>query len=146
MTNKLPNTITTDAQLDNYCMRNIPGYCGTISREDFARMFQHMNDGDSTIINLDPEYGRGGTHWVALRISSEAPIVYYKDSFGAPPPDDIVRVINSGRPLRGLIYGNRINQKISEENCGKRAAMFLKRMAAAASDRGEIEYFVSSET
>jgi hypothetical protein len=97
--------------------------------------------GSSVIINLDPHYANGGTHWVALRISNIAPLVYYKDSFGAPPPADIVKVIKTP-PARGFIYGNRIYQGLEEENCGKRAAYFLRDMARAPK---EIDYFEHSE-
>ncbi len=143
---KLPNTITTDTQLDNWCVRWVPGYRGSISQSDFKAVYPTMTGGESIIINLDAYYKNGGTHWVALRLSSEAPIIYYKDSFGAPPPVAIVSTVDTTRPLRGLIYGNRINQHLSEDNCGKRAAVFLKKMATAAERGGEIEYFVSSET
>ena len=139
--NKLPNTLTSDQQLLQWGKEHIPGFKSVISATDFPKLYPTLLPGDSIIINLDPEYSRGGSHWVALRVSSEAPIVYYKDSFGAPPPDIIIGAIKD----RGLVYGNRINQALNEENCGKRAAEFLRKMSRAAGKKNEIEYFESLE-
>lgn len=141
---ELGNGVLSDHQLDKWSYKNIPGYRGTINRSQFRNLYEHMGPGDSTIINLDPHYKHGGTHWVALRISNSAPLVYYKDSFGAPPPKDISEVINiHGR--HGLIYGNRINQKLKEENCGKRSAEFLRNMYIASKKNKEIEFFEQHE-
>ena len=137
----LGNGITSDKQLDKWCHDNVPGYAGAIDRTEFSRLYKSMGAGQSAIINLDPHYSTGGTHWVAIRISSEAPVAYYKDSFGGPPPQDIVDSIND----RGLIYGNRIYQDLDEDNCGRRAAHFLRDMARASALGREIEYFESTE-
>lgn|SRR5678810_246517 len=139
--NRLPKKVTTDTQLREWGIKNIPGFIDVISRSEFSGIYPRMAAGDSVIINLDPGYKSGGTHWVALRVSSEAPLVYYKDSFGAPPTIDVSRVITD----RGLIYGNRIYQKIRETDCGRRAAEFLYGLARAATEGREIEYFKASE-
>jgi len=141
----LPNNITSDTQLDQWCRQNVPGFTGVIDRTQFPSKYNHMKAGDSIIINLDPHYSTGGTHWVALRISSEAPIVYYKDSFGAPPPTDVTAGISKKLPIRGLIYGNRVYQHSNEDNCGKRSAYFLRDMANCAQRKKEIECFEASE-
>jgi len=141
-TNELGNKITTDIQLRDWGQRNIPGFRGVYSRDQISRVCPSLYPGESIIINLDPKYQQGGTHWVALRVSSEAPIVYYKDSFGAPPPSNIASYCGG----RGLVYGNRIYQKLSEENCGQRALAFLGSMQMAADDGKEIEWFRKSET
>lgn len=139
--NTLSNEITTDRELNDWGNRNIKGFSGVYSRTEFPNVYPFMGPGDSVIINLDPAYSTGGTHWVALRASSEAPIVYYKDSFGAPPPQDIVSTIQD----RGLMYCNNIDQKLDEQNCGKRSARFLWRMAKSAKKGHEIESFIASE-
>lgn len=141
----LSNKVLSDQQLDKWCYKYVPGFRGTIDRTQFEQLYKSMPAGSSAIINLDPDYSHGGSHWVALRVSSEAPIVYYKDSFGAVPPADIVAAV-SNNPGRGLIYGNRINQKLEQVNCGARAANFLHRMSRAADAKKEIEYFESIET
>lgn len=139
----LPNKITTDQELYKWCHKNIPGFNSVISRTQFKTKISELKPGDSMIINLDPGYKHGGTHWVALRVSSEAPIIYYKDSFGAPPPEDVSKQCN--KIGYGCVYGNRINQKLREVNCGKRSADWLRNMSKAAESGREIEYFENSE-
>lgn len=137
--NELPNEVLSDYDLRKWCEKNVPGFIGVYDRTQFPRLYPQMGAGESAIINLDPGYKNGGTHWVAIRVSSEAPIVYYKDSFGAPCPTDVVDAVeNSGR---GLLYGNNVDQKIEEVNCGKRAAYFLRDMSGNARHNREIEYF-----
>lgn len=104
-------------------------------------MLPLLKPGDSIIINLDPSYKHGGTHWVALRVSRYAPLVYYKDSFGAPPPNDVVAAVRATG--LGLLYGNRIKQKLKEVNCGKKAAEWLFDMEASGPH--ELAYFESIE-
>lgn len=143
-TQKLPNSVTTDDQLRQWCKTNVPGFIDVIDRTKFEDYYKHMKPGQSLIINLDPKYKHGGTHWTALRVSSEAPLVYYKDSFGAPCPKEIIdNVKKYGN--RGLIYGNKINQKIKEDNCGKRSSYFLKDIADCAKNGNEIECFEKFE-
>lgn len=126
---KLGDKITTNIQLEE-ALRDLPGFRGTYDRVNFFRAYPSMQAGDSAIINLDPQYKRGGTHWVALRISTDGTTILYKDSFGAPPPEAFYR--NLGRPV---LYGNRIEQGLNEQNCGKRSAKFLAELAAAADDK-----------
>ena len=139
---RLPGRALYDDELNTWGRANIPGYKGTISRTDAEKTIPRLHPGDSVIINLDPNWKHGGTHWVALRVSEWAPLAYYKDSFGAPPPDD-VRDSVSRRGL-GLVYGNRIRQALREENCGRRAAEWLREMADAGPH--EIDHFRRSET
>lgn len=140
----LPDTLTSDIQLRNWCREYVPGFVDVIDRTQFEKYYKDMKPGESLIINLDPGYGQGGTHWTALRVSSEAPLVYYKDSFGAPCPKEIIDSVKK-YGNRGLIYGNRINQKIQEDNCGKRASYFLRNMSKYANNGKEIEYFKEIE-
>jgi len=141
---ELPDTLTYDDQLREWGKTNIKGFVDVIDRTQFEKYYERMKEGDSLIINLDPNYKNGGTHWTALRISSEAPLVYYKDSFGAPCPEEIIDTIKK-YGNRGLVYGNRINQKIKEENCGKRSAYFLYEMEKCSEKGKEIECFEQLE-
>jgi hypothetical protein len=141
---KLPDRVVSDRALHHWSKANIPGFLAVLDRTTFDRTYSVMKPGQSVIINLDPNYKHGGTHWVALRVSSEAPLVYYKDSYGAPCPINIIRAVkDSGR---GLIYGNRILQHLTEANCGKRSAYFLRNLAKAAELKNEIDYFECTET
>src|SRR6185436_20747638 len=116
----LPNKTTSDVQLFKWCNKHVDGFVDVINRKEIF-YYTNMKPGQSLIINLDPDYKRSGTHWVALRVSSESPyLVFYKDSFGAPPPEDVIKAAKQMNRI--LIYGNNINQKLKETNCGKRAA------------------------
>lgn len=138
---RLPNRALYDDELDSWCRDNVPGYTGTHTRTDAARIVPKLQPGQSVIINLDPHWKQGGTHWVALRRSQYAPVAYYKDSFGAPPPEDVTAAVH--RTGLGLVYGNRIKQKMREENCGRRAAEWL--LAIAEAGPNEISWFRSTE-
>jgi|HubBroStandDraft_4_1064222.scaffolds.fasta_scaffold514742_2 hypothetical protein len=140
----LPNNQTSDIQLNNWGQKYIKGFRGVINRNDIDKYAPNMKGGQSLIINLDPGYHRGGTHWTSLRYSSESPyIAFYKDSFGMVPPDNIIKSVhNSGRHI---IYGNNIYQKLKEQNCGKRAAYFLRDMSNASDNNMELEYFENLE-
>ena len=141
----LPNKILSDEDLRIWCRQNVPGFVDVINRTQVPEYYKVMQPGESLIMNLDPNYAHGGTHWTALRVSSVAPLVYYKDSFGAPCPQEVVSAVNNSH-LRGLIYGNKIYQKLNEVNCGKRAAYWLRDMAKCAETGNEIECFERSES
>jgi hypothetical protein len=115
----LGNGITTDKQLESV-MKHLPGFKGVFDRVEFFKIYPQMRAGDSVILNLDPNYSRNGTHWVALKISHDGNMIFYKDSFGAPPSEDFYR--NLGRTV---LYGTKIYQGINEQNCGRYAAEFL---------------------
>jgi hypothetical protein len=134
---KIKNKVTSDRYLERWGQTHIHGFRGVIDRTQFPRKFASMRPGDSLVINLDPGYEHDGTHWTAVRYLTEAPIIFYKDSFGGPPPEDIRRAI---LPTKlGLLSGNRIYQKMSQENCGKLALTWLKLIADAAADGQELE-------
>jgi hypothetical protein len=126
--------------MDDWCRYNVPGFRGVINRHEFPAKYRTMKGGDSVIMNIDPDWSQGGTHWVAVRLSSEAPLVFYKDSFGAPPPEDL-----RGITGRGVLYGNNIGQRIRETNCGRRAAEWLAHLAHAGGRHRELETFQEME-
>lgn len=136
---RIKNTITTDDYLNKIGKEHILGFKGVYSRDVAAKVIPKMKPGQSMIINLDPNYENGGSHWTALRISTESPTIMYTDSFGAGPPEDVrTASLNTGR---GLVFSNRINQKISEKNCGKRALLWLMLMDQAGQLGKELEIF-----
>jgi len=139
MSVRIKNSITSDEYLNKIGYENISGFKGAHSRDVAAKIIPRMKPGQSIIINLDPKYSNGGSHWTALRVSEEAPIILYNDSFGAGPPEDIrEKSLCNGR---GLLFSNRIKQKISEQNCGKRALLWLMLMDQASAVGKELEVF-----
>jgi hypothetical protein len=134
----LKNTLTDDQYLARWGRKYIPGFRGVMSYTEFKSA--RIRPGDSVIVNLDPGWSQGGTHWTALRRSSESPVWIYKDSFGAPPPRGLIaEVKRSADPT--ILYGTNINQKIDASNCGKLALSWLKVLADAAADGREMSTF-----
>ena len=74
------------------------------------------------IINLQSSTQGNGTHWTALFIYKK--MSYYFDSFGAPPPNEII-LFSKKRKLQHLLYSNWIIQDLKSENCGWYCLGFL---------------------
>ena len=74
------------------------------------------------IINLQSSTQGNGTHWTAMVIWKK--MSYYFDSFGAPPP---VEIIQFTKKKKGgdLLYNSWIIQDIKSENCGWYSIAFL---------------------
>lgn len=69
------------------------------------------------IVNLDNHNGPG-THWTAFIKNNN--IIYYFDSFGLPPPINILKINNK------MIYYNIYNiQDIEEKSCGYYCLFFI---------------------
>jgi hypothetical protein len=64
----------------------------------------------SYIINLENSSG-GGTHWTYLRIFGDKKVVYF-DSFGLPPPQEIVRFV------KHFAFNSRQIQDLYATTCG----------------------------
>lgn len=131
----------TDREIDRWCKSNVSGYWKSIDRTKIPKQMKELRPGDSTIVNLDPNYANGGTHWVAIRRGSEGPYIIYYDSFGIPPPTELMDYTKANNI--GLLYCDFQFQKIDETNCGWRAATFLKKLSDAGLQKKEIETFRS---
>jgi hypothetical protein len=66
------------------------------------------------IFNLDPHY-KSGSHWVALFINIKKRKIYYFDSYGIEPEEQINKFIN-----KVIDQGKELNIKIKYENNKKR--------------------------
>lgn len=125
----IKNTTTSDIDLINY-MDDVDGFKGVISYDKFKCNI--LKNGDSIILNLDRGYKNNGTHWVAMiKLDNK---YYYKDSFGGPPPNEIIDECGN------VFYGTNINQKLDAEDCGKRSANWIRNMKTYG-----IRYFYNSE-
>lgn len=137
------NRETSDAELAAWGKKHIPGFLGVRARSQFSDLYprgQPMAPGTSCVLNLDfGDYSRGGTHWVAVRVSSEAPLLLYVDSFGLPPPREVT--LRGRRDGRGILYPDIQNQLVSEVNCGPRALAVLHYLAEAAARGQELSAF-----
>jgi len=98
-------------------MADYPAFGGVIMRDKIHRAAKDK----SYVINLDDSTGRG-THWVALFRKPRED--YYFDSFGLPPPEEILE----GRRGRRLFYSNNQIQGKDSIMCGYYAVVFLQQM------------------
>ena len=74
-----------------------------------------LEQGYSYILNLSEDVAEnGGTHWVA--ISYQGQFIFYFDSFGAPPPTDVLKWMKKSR--RKIAYNNVIIQALESTLCG----------------------------
>lgn len=137
------NRETSDDELDAWGRRNIPGFLGVVARDQITELYPYgepMEPGSSCILNLDyGDYDRGGTHWTALRVSQEQPLVLYFDAFGMPPPREVtLRAFNE---RRGVKYPDIQYQGLQEVNCGPRSLAVLHQLAQKAAKGKEMEAF-----
>lgn len=134
---------TSDIELTEWAHANIPNFKGVVAREDFDVLYPYgepMEPGTSCIINLDyGDYARGGTHWCAVRVSSETPRVLYFDPFGIPPPSDVM--IRSFKDHRGVFYPDIQYQEADQTNCGQRCLAALYYLNEEASKNEETSAF-----
>lgn len=130
------NRETTDSELASWGEQHIPGFLGVRARSQFCDLYPDgapMRPGSSCILNLDfGDYGRGGTHWVAVRVAKDAPLLLYFDAFGLPPPREVT--LRGRRDGRGILYPDIQYQDLSEVNCGPRALAVLHYLATAPNE------------
>jgi hypothetical protein len=132
--------LTSDQELDAWGRANIPGFLGVVSRTDFGRLYPEgkpMAPGTSCVLNLDPGYSHGGSHWVGVRVAESQPLVLYSDSFGLPPPREVT--LRGRRDGRGILYPDVQYQDMDEVNCGPRALAALKLLSDGAKKGEELE-------
>ena len=82
------------------------------------------------IFNLDPHY-KSGSHWVALFINIKKRKIYYFDSYGEKPDDQILKFINKvieqGKELN-IKFNYKYNEKrhqYSNSECGMYSLYFI---------------------
>jgi hypothetical protein len=105
------------------CMN--PQFCSIDIKEMAARGIKYIG----AVFNLDPHF-KGGSHWVACCINIAKNGIYYFDSYGVPPPEQVAVFMKSfilQNPSFKLSYnGNRFQYGNSE--CGMYSCFFLIKM------------------
>lgn len=108
---------------------HIPGFLGVCARTEFPR---YMPPGSSIIINLDPHFAHGGTHWCACHASRDGRALYYVDPFGLSPPSQVTR--NAWKNGLEVYRSDVQHQRFGENNCGPRSLAYLQEMALSPDD------------
>lgn len=140
---KIPgDRLTSDTELDEWGKANIPGFLGVVPRDQLTDLFPDgapLQPGASAVLNLDPGYSNGGSHWVAVRVAQEGPQLMYFDSYGYPPPREVT--LRGRRDGRGVLYPDVPYQTAEEVNCGPRSLAALKLLADGAKKGEELKAF-----
>ena len=100
----------------------VKNYNGFIFAKDIVASI--LKDGYYTV-NLDREQPFRGTHWIGMAVDVNKKIVFIFDSFGLPPPDEIVLLKTQGFRV---LYSSRQHQKASDSNCGEWSIRFIRFM------------------
>ena len=124
----LPNSTMYDSDILNYVRRlRIPNFRGVKMRDELPSKPRKIESG---ILNLNTSY-EAGSHWVAWYKDGKER--YYFDSFGEPPPIEMMQYLKSNRELELDLPAIRQNavtvqHDISNE-CGSLCIFVLKQLS-----------------
>lgn len=135
----LKNGETTNIQLREIISKlNLP--VNAICWKD--QLYDMIPKPDGYIVNMENSVNcTGGTHWIALFLTNERGEhkTYYFDSFGAPPPQDVLMFAKSWGP--DLIHSCKQIQQINSNFCGQYCLDFIKTMAERPKVQTPIEAY-----
>ena|SRR5437764_8237204 len=103
-----------------YIFKNYKKFLGVFSINLLPYVFAKRPSG--LIVNLDPSY-KPGSHWVAIYLPRYGPAHYF-DSYGSPPPDEIVGFLNRNSK-KGWHYNSMKFQGDLTTLCGYYCILFL---------------------
>ena len=81
---------------------------------------------ERAVINLDGNIG-AGTHWTCYDSSPEK--ILYFDSFGLPPPKELVNYLRKRYRFQDIKYNTFILQSFDSSICGQLCLFVLKRLS-----------------
>jgi len=102
-------------------------YNGTFSKNNLPAKIGTKEMG---IINLD-DFGNPGTHWVAYFNAPGHKYVYYFDSFGLPPPEEVKRYLKTSHKQIQMNTGE--IQQIDSIMCGYYCVYVLEQLDKGSS-------------
>ena len=97
----------SNIDLENYASKLKLPLVGVFNKDQLPRI-----QVGSYYINMQDADDGPGTHWVLLKIIDKKNVFYF-DSFGAPPPQEVLDFVKVSIP-----YSNRIIQDIDSDKCG----------------------------
>lgn len=120
--------------LQNIAQRQKIPLDGVISKDRLKERFRPKPSQEfNLIINLQDLYdGEGdlqpGTHWVSLCFFKKENKYTYFDSYGFPPPVDVVQFCKKHHPSAEIVYTNSQIQQLNTVWCGVYALLFIDYM------------------
>ena len=109
-----------------------PGYCivNELCNINMKHLYNKGIKKLGVIFNLDP-HDQPGSHWVALFNDVDKGGVYYFDSYGVEPPNEVKvlmeRLTNQGRSLNNKMnkYVNNVRHQFKNSECGVYSMNFI---------------------
>jgi len=112
--------MTSNFELLDYAKKKRLGKVSILCKDELSKVKLHPNL--NFIINMSDSDSGTGSHWIALFISHNLQ-PFYMDSFGAPPPKEILKYL---KPLkRKVAYSQFAIQDITSDRCGIFSLAFL---------------------
>lgn len=113
----------TDYQIEQLCKKMSIPLEEIIFKDEVPKKFKFNK---SYIINLDDEYDeagnlQSGSHWVGLQINkypNDTIKALYFDSYGMPPPKDIIKCYKRTTNKDHLPYNTKDIQSLMANSCG----------------------------
>ena len=125
---KLPKGTMTDQDLLRYVTRlNVPNFRGVRMRDELIE--QRPRGNECGILNFNTHTQRG-SHWTCWFKSGK--VRYYFDSFGEPPPTELLNYLKTPRELKNDIAAIRRSavtvQHDDSNECGALCLYVLKQL------------------
>ena len=117
--NKIPETPLSNVDIENYVkLLNIRNFRGCYMRDELKKLKVHKTESGILNLNLSNE---PGSHWVCWFKKNNNK--YYFNSFGLPPPKELVDYLGSP-----ILYSTFQLQEMNDQNCGKWCLIVLKNL------------------
>jgi hypothetical protein len=112
--------MTSNFELLEFAQKKRLGKISILCKDELTKI--KIKPNLNIIINLSDADDSNGTHWTALYISHNLQ-PFYMDSFGAPPPKEIIKYL---KPLkRKIAYSQFAIQDLTSDRCGIFSLAFL---------------------
>jgi hypothetical protein len=112
--------MTSNFELLEFAQKKRLGKISILCKDELTKI--KIKPNLNIIINMSDSDEGNGTHWIALYISHNL-IPFYFDSYGAPPPKEIIKYL---KPLkRKIAYSQTAIQDLTSDRCGIFSLAFL---------------------
>jgi hypothetical protein len=117
-----PYKALSNYEVDQY-LKKFKGFRETVAKDQYMGT---IKDRELGVINMD-DSGGPGTHFVCYFNSPDDEHVYYYDSYGAVPPENIEEYLKSSG--KSIAYNTTQHQPINSSLCGYYCIKVLKELS-----------------
>ena len=117
--NKIPDSALSNVDIEKYVkILKINNFRGCYMRDEFKNLKSNSRECGVLNLNLSNESGSHWTCWFKIKNDK-----YYFNSFGLPPPKELVDYLGSP-----ILYSTFQLQGMNDQNCGKWCLFILKNL------------------